>query len=68
MSFSIGNRQLSLANPTHAAENKHLSAGAESVGLRLQDRFHLLNFGLSTNKEILTHVRCIVEIKTEIVF
>jgi hypothetical protein len=31
MSFGVANRQLSLADPTHAAENEQLSSGAERV-------------------------------------
>jgi hypothetical protein len=68
VSFGVGDGQLRLANPTHTTQNQHLSGRTSRVRLGLQNRLHLLEFGLSTNEETLAHVWSIEEVQTQVVF
>jgi hypothetical protein len=61
MSFGIGNCQLSLANASHAAQNEHWTVGR--FGLGLESLLHFLQFGLTADKQIYTHIRSIDEIQ-----
>ena len=68
MSFGVGDGQLCLANPTHTTQNQHISGRTSRLRLGLENRFHLLEFGLSTNEETFAHVRSIEEIQPQVVF